>query len=341
MSLSTQFVPKMIDYMGEICKDNYERSNKVNAAIEDKSIDRTELLSKGIWYGVDYCKALKNFNFQDRLKWMVQTGASHHGLMPKCFTPVKDIQMAAGKKICNFKIAKGYLPSEALDSLDNSFSLLGCGEVIEISIYRSLKDILGKEKFDLLFAWNSKTPLEIGGNQDPSWLVFKKITIKSTASFQPGDFCHFLNIQLYMMKHPFGVARGYNAICSSKIDTEPKFLALGLNPEEVTIPGVEENLLDEFNKTQEENEFISQDIITFSYRNAMLRDEKKSKELVESYKDVTLTKEEFEKAPSRQAFENHPKIRRLLLPIDRPDLAKIQKLIDASLDEVRKIFDQF
>ncbi len=342
MNSVSQFNSNMIYYMGVICKGNRENVNKVCVAKNDKSIDKKALLNNGFWYPHEYCKALKEFNFQDRLNWMVQNGNAYHGMMPKCLTQVEDVNMVMKKKLCDFKIAKECLPSDALEVIGNSLCLLGCEEVIHISMYRSLKDILGKEKFDLLFAWNSTTPLEIGGGcQNPCSRLLKQVFIKSCEQIEPGDICHFSNIQLYMMKHPFGDSRGYNAICSALIDNQPEFLAFGLDNNGVSIEGIERNLSEQCNLPQYEMEFIHPKIIAHAYTTAILRDEKKSKDLVESMKDVSLNFEVFKNEPSRQAFNNCIKIRRLVLPIDRPDLEKIQQLMDASLNDVRKVFQQF
>jgi protein-L-isoaspartate O-methyltransferase len=71
-----------------------------------------------------------------------------------------------------------------------------------------------------------------------------------------------------------------------------------------------------------------------------LKNREESEALVESQKDCVLTKAEFEELPNRALFKGLSTDGRMLLIVHRPDPDKIQRLVTASLSEVRKVFDR-
>jgi hypothetical protein len=193
----------------------------------------------------------------------------------------------------------------------------------------------------LLFAGNSDTPLQFGTNiGNPYLRLFKEVELLSTDSLQPGDFCYFSNIQNYIAKHPFGPARGYNAICKAVNKEETQFLAMGLKPG-CLAPDMEKTLLDEFNAPQCSEAFFTSPILSYTYEKSLLCDEKQSREFVESFKDCRLTQEEFDTMPNRKAQAFKKIERRMLLSVIRPDLDKIKMLVEAPLEKIRQVFSSF
>lgn len=330
-SNTQEFIPQMLYHMGEICKDHAERLQSINDPKCDVSKVKN-VLSKGLWYPTEYCQALEKFNQKNRLNWMIENGAPFHGFMPKTFTPIEDNSLPTNRRVDQYKIAKNVTPSVALESIQNSICLIGCGTARDIAVYRTLQDLLGKTKFDLLFASDSSTPLQLG-NDNSYKRLFKRVELLSTASLQPGDFCHFSNIQHYIAKHPFGPARGYNVICKE----DSQFLALGLKPG-CLATDVEKALLDGFNAPQCPEAFFTPPILSHVYGKTLLRDEKKSKELVESLKDCGLTQAQFDEIPNRNAHAGTKAERRMLLSVTRPDLDKIKMLVETPLENIHQVF---
>lgn len=333
-SNTQEFIPQMLYHMGEMCKDHAERLQR----IKDPEFDVSKVnsvLSKGFWYPTEYCQALEKFNQKTRLNWMIKNGAPFHGFMPKTFTPIEDSTLPTKRKLDQYKITEDVTPSAALESIQNSICLIGCGTARDIAVYRTLQDLLGKTRFDLLFASDSSTPLQLGTSDNPYTRLFKRVELLSTASLQPGDFCHFSNIQNYIAKHPFGPARGYNVIYRG----DSQFLALGLKSECLSTD-VEKTLLDAFNAPQYSETFFIPPILSFTYGKTLLRDEKRSKELVESLSDCSLTQEEFDEMPNRSAHASIKAERRMLLSVERPDFDKIKMLVETPLENIREVFSR-
>lgn len=327
-----EFIPQMLQHMDEICNDHIERMR----SIQDPQFDTTKMnsvLSKGFWYPTQYCQALEKFKQKERVEWMIKKGAPFHGFMPKTFTPIEDASLPTKRKLDQYRITKGVLPSVALKSIQNSICLIGCGTARDIAVYRTLLDLLGEEKFDLLFASDSSTPLQLGTNDNPCKRLFKRVELLSSDTLRPGDFCHFSNIQHYIPKHPFGPTRGYNVICKGNF----QFLGLGLKPE-CLATDVENALLDGFNAPQYPEAFFTPPTLSYIYGKTLLRDEKRSKELVDSLKDCSLTKDQFDQMPNRDAHASIKAERRMLLLVDRPDLDKIETLVKAPLENIGKVF---
>jgi hypothetical protein len=331
-----EFIPQMLDHMGEICKDHVKRLQDIkDPECGDSKVN--SILSKGLWYPTEYCQALQKFKKITRFDWMVKNGASFHGFVPETFTPIKDSDLPMKKKVDEYKIAKDVIPSVALESIQNSFCLIGCGTARDVAVYRTLQDLLGKTKFDLLFASDSSTPLQLGTHDNnPYKRLFKKVQLLSTASLQPGDFCYFSNIQHYMAKHPFGPARGYNVIYKGN----SQFLGLGLKPGCLTTD-IEKALLDEFNAPQYSEEFFNSKIRSYVYGKALLQDEQRSKALVHSFANYRMTQKEFDELPNCSPHASMKANRRMLLLVDRPDLDKIKMLVESPIENIRKIFVSF
>jgi hypothetical protein len=330
-----EFIHSFLQHMGQICADQQQR---LQASRQDLTVEeRTELLSKGIWYPKDYCSALEKWGFNQRLDWLVQKGRSYHGWVPKTFTHVVDKSYPLGKKTAEFQIAQGVVPSEALASLGSSPCILDCGSVISLAAYRALKDVLGEEKFNVLVASYSKTPLQIA-YLPMRKLLFKHVQLKSSRELQPGDICHITNIELIGCKKPFSHAMGYNLVCKSNRE-QPELLGFGLPAENTFVQNVEQDLLDAYNDPSDPEQFIASSVRDAVYKTSLKQDVSKSKALVDSLKTKTLTKEQFKKLPNRVLFDGQPMEGRLYLIVNTPDLEKIQRLVDASLKDVRKIWE--
>lgn len=326
------FVSQMLYHMEEICRDHNERARIIKDPESDVS-KVNSVLSKGLWYPTEYCQALEKFKQNARLNWMIKNGAPFHGFMPNTFTPIEDSTLPTKRKLFQYKIANGVLPSEALESIQNSVCLIGCDTAMDIAIYRTLQDLLGKARFDTLFASDSSTPLQLGTDNTPRRQLFKRVELLSGDSLQPGDFCHFSNIQHYVAKHPFGPARGYNVIYRG----DSQFLGLGL-PLECPSTNIDKALLDSFNAPQYPETFFNPRILSYTYGKTLLCNEEQSRAFVASLSEVRLTQEEFDEMPNRQIHALKRTERRMLLSIERPDLDKIKMVVEAPLENINKIF---
>lgn len=202
LTIGQRFSESIIASLNKII--DQEQTNREAVPTIEKSSNREELLATGIWDPITYSRALKKCGKEKRFKWMVDSRASVFGRLPfDCFSWTKTNPF-------NHELKPNVPPSEALSKIFNSLSLLGCDEARQIATYTALLEVLGKDKFDYLFASDSPTPMSIG-KQDPCKRLFKVI---EPTDIRKGDFLYIPNIEEYVSKHPFGSSRGYNAIYS-------------------------------------------------------------------------------------------------------------------------------
>jgi hypothetical protein len=339
--LKIDFTTTIIQRMHAIIEDNNQRKKTLEDSDSKKAI---EALSKGIWYASHYYLGLKKCHQTPRMEWLVKNGHTFHGYAPaKFFDPIPSNAYPKGRAICQFIIKDGVSPSIAIKQIGcESLALLDCGSTREVAFYQALLEVLGDEKFNKLFERKSHCPLQIGtGQANPISCLFEKVQLRSSQEIQKGDFCHMTTIQEYMAKHPAGNSRGFNVICCDTDAAAKKYLGLGLDPEGVDLEGIEKHLFNAFNATPIEESFLSEEIWNMHFTQYMLRDEKKSRELMASLKERTVNWEEFQKAPIRNRFLNEKMEGRLALQVERPLIHRIQKLAEAPLEEVNRTFASF
>lgn len=298
-----------------------------------------KLLAVGFWYPPSYCQFLQRFHQTKRFDHLVQNGHSYTGLMPsKFFKPISNAILPFGHELCRFILAPGKKASEALESLRTNLSLLDCGATRDIAAYRALLNLLGVEKFDLIFSTNPQFLLMIGGFNTHLNKLFQSVRLRSMKDVQPGDWCYFSNVHEYIVKHPAGLARGFNVICCS---TNPlKFLGFGLDPNGATPDEIESALMDELNADPFAEELFAKQIWDFLFTKCLLGDYQQSRDLVESFKQAKITKADFKSLSSRTAKNGGPAQGKFYLHIRRPDLKRIQLLVNAPASQVAKFFAQ-
>ncbi len=227
----------------EIAADNKNR-------IDHK--DSIEQLAKGIFYMEEYFKALGERNQTARIDWFKNKNSFFNGyLSHKHFDPIPENNSVSGKKVCCFVIKNNVLPSDALREAKEGLSLLGCGEVCQIAQYCAIKAVLGDDKFNALFAANTKTPLIIGNDdRNPIGKLRNYMVIKnaSASDIKKGDVVYVQNAGTYLFKFIKGEVAGFNMICVEESFDFPKCTSLGLNPDGNTFPELDEILISEYNK---------------------------------------------------------------------------------------------
>jgi hypothetical protein len=183
------------------------------------------------------------------------------GAVPKKdFSLIEDSTYPTGYQ-GGFILKKGKSPSEALETIRKGLTLTGCGEVCQIAHYEALLSVLGKEKFNALFAADSPTPLRIDAvnMKNPIYRLFQNTKIDGKP-IEKGTQYHFTNSRLYIMKHPTGEARGINVLCVDDTPGKEKFIGLGLDPKGETSAQIAKRLFEEYNKSPIAFELVSRDL---------------------------------------------------------------------------------
>jgi hypothetical protein len=279
-----ELVSKTVGYISAIVADSARR-------IERFRLDK-ELLNGGLFYGNSYLNALKVLGQANRLEFFVKKGSFFHGYAPtKFFKMEEDLLSASGYASNRFVIKEGVSPSAAIEAMLTGPSFVGCGETCQLACLKALIDILGVEKFDMLYAADSSTPLTIQLNASGKWdstqsLLNPKIM---TETIRKGDIVYFRNISLYSHKHINGEGSGYMTICCDETPGRETFTALGLPPEGVSRKGVCHKLIEEFNAQPVGRDFVTKEAarkICSSYPPSELRES-------ESLKDRQISETEF------------------------------------------------
>lgn len=213
--------------MDQICK------NSVEAMVLDS---RSEISppEKGVFSAMEYFQLMKRHGQTTRDDWLRANGCYYSGWAPKeYFDRIVDESSPTGFAISGFKVKKDQSPSDALDAIVRGLSLIGCVEVCQISYYIALRDLLQKEKFDVLFSGSSKTPLVIHGLGMGTGIALDFLLEEGASfpipSFEKGDMVHFKGAARYKDKHRFGSGAGLCTLCCAS-DREFRFSGLEIGP---------------------------------------------------------------------------------------------------------------
>lgn len=248
----------MVNALQEVLLDSELRKQKCSNDIQE--------LNQGVFYPNEYFELLEKFGQDKRNEWLKNKGSYYHGLLPvKYFQQKKESSSPTGYRPMEFTCKKDVLPSESIQAALKGLSLIGCGEVINLTRYGALNQVLGDEKFNYLFSSDSIVHFPLGQN-NPILKLLKetKVTSSENLSFKKGQLIYIDSAQtntfnvhshsfgttnLYAIKHLLtGEARGFNAICVDDTYSKEKFIALGTSSAGVSQETISDILLQEYNK---------------------------------------------------------------------------------------------
>lgn len=241
-----------------IVKDNEDRM----ARYKDKG--NIQLLASGPFYGNEYFKALQATSQTARLKYYLEKGSFFHGLAPSEFFYMQPNALSPTQVVASrFLLKPGKKPSEALAAIRQGLSFIGCGETCKIGYYEAIREVLGTEKFDMLFASDSPTPLMIhfdsfDSRDNPLLSLFVKTIPASKIS--KGQIVPIPNADLYPIKHLNGEASNFVTLCCDDTPDHQTFTTLGLRSEGMTLQEVSEKLLEEFNSDPIGMEIVTKEV---------------------------------------------------------------------------------
>jgi hypothetical protein len=253
LPLRERFNNKVVSVAKEIVADTEKRMQNYLKNIKE--------VDGGCFYPNDYFNILKRSNQTDRLTFLVTKGSFFHGRAPaSCFTMEKNPNSSSGFTSNFFVLKKGVTPSAGLKAIRDGLSLLGCGEICQIAYYEALKSELGEEKFDLLFAADSKTPLSIGFGSSRNPLLPLFLLKDVPQHFSKGEMVRFENTPYYPIKHINGEASGFNTICCDSTQGQERFTTMGLNSQGSTVQQVKQKLFDEYNDNPISREIMTKEV---------------------------------------------------------------------------------
>jgi len=258
LPLRERFNNKVVAVAKEIVADTEKRMQNYRKNIKE--------LDGGCFYPNDYFNILKQSNQTDRLTFLVNKGSFVHGRAPaKYFTMEQNPNTSSGFTQNYFVLNKGVTPSAGLKAIRDGLSLIGCGEICQIAYYEALKSELGEDKFDVLFAADSKTPLSIGFNSSRNPLLPLFLLKDVPQHFSKGEMVRFENTPYYLIKHINGESSGFNTICCDSTQGQERFTTMGLNSQGSTAQQVKQKLFDDFNEKPIGPKIMTQEVAKRSF----------------------------------------------------------------------------
>ncbi len=232
------------------------RDNAIRLQIFDKNI---QSLNSGIFYGSAYYKALVKTDQQALLDFHKIKGSFYYGYAPtKHFYMPLNPTFPTGVQPYRFVIYEDVKPSDALEAMRKGPSFLGCGEVCQIAYLEAIKELLGKEKFDCIFAAESSTPLTIQLELNNPFNCLT--TNVRPEEIKTGQIVFFQNIPEYKIKHPHDDAQGFWSICCDDTPGKETFTSLGLSADGLKREEVQEALYTEYNNLPMGLETVTKEI---------------------------------------------------------------------------------
>lgn len=193
-------------------------------------------------------ESLAAISVKDRIESLVNHGAFYHGFCNKnFFTYIPTEKSATGKVMNVFRIQPNVLPSEAIESLlgeSKQFMLIDSAGIYQIVYTATLLHVLGKEKFDTLFAENDAAPLTLGIYTS----YMQALLTTNKQNMKPGDLVFFKYPPSYMDKHWNGEGRSLNWLFD-EAQGNKRFVGFGYPDEGVSDQTVLQECVAEYNET--------------------------------------------------------------------------------------------
>lgn len=228
-----QAIPKLRDLTVEKVQD-LAKQYLILKNLSNNPDLTTTALSRGVWYSTEYRKTY--------LQHMPHLTPSDLQYISKIAYPKKCSDGYANAEYFTqvapliWRIKPSVSASEALDKALEGPTLTDCGGVCNLARCYALREVLGKEKFDILF----KGRLILGYPPDDYLDYF----FQPSKHLHKGNLVSFKNHRLYPLKHPFGMYQGSNMIAKG----DGKYIGLGTSHKGLTGEEISQFLADEFNK---------------------------------------------------------------------------------------------
>jgi hypothetical protein len=292
--------------------------------------------SRGTYYPKDYASALGNLPVKDPLlekrliNWLNEGTFVDGYMAPDYFD-----KMANPKKLTGFEstfiLRKGKSPSEALEATRNGLNLLDCTKVCIIAYLIALKTLLGDQKFDVLFAADSLTPLTISNRLSPyEHLLQLRIGDKEP---KRGSIFLFLNYEKYLCKHIDGAGAAYTVICIDDSKAAPKYTTLGLDSRGVTPKQILMQMLEDYNSNPSNLDTLGENLK--KKKIALTPDQEKQE--TASLKEHTLKEEEILTLEERFCHHSRQFRSDRIAILQKATLEQARKLVDFWALQVKRI----
>ena len=222
---------------------SFKNNNEKNLTLLLHSYNRPygERVNSGLWYSSDYANIV---NRNDDSNQFI-------GFTNKKFWDITTSIFLKEQTVSFFLINENIKPSDALKSFIIGPTFCECANVIQVTFYNYILNLIGENKFNELFG-NILTPFIITPLlftpmmnfprnktyknkydpivENPIYFLFDKIDVLDIDQIQNNDIVYIQGVQKYQNKHFSGSFSGWNLICDKPTLTdELKFIGFGPN----------------------------------------------------------------------------------------------------------------
>lgn len=163
----------------QIIKEIVQQSNDASSNYPQRSKIR-----KGIWLSEPHRKACHELKENKILNWLEEGDKGTNGFAPiSYFERIKDGKIVLPMQ---FLAKKGVVPSEALEGALKGFTLANSAVVCQLAFYKTLLEVLGKEKFNLLFGKDGE-PIKLGSSDEQQPLRLFTALTSSAKNKEEGE----------------------------------------------------------------------------------------------------------------------------------------------------------
>jgi hypothetical protein len=245
-ALYRKLTAAIVEKIVAIAQDNFDRMNGVTDSP----------LLCGYHYATRYFEELEKRGevAQANMESMRKNDVFYKGKAPSALFVMKsNNEEVSGVYPFNYIVKKRQSASDALDSLGQLPTFIGCGEAALIARATAIRSVLGKDKFDALFGLDAVHRLIIGTDDhliiyNPLYQLITAIFPADISKVKVGDMVCIQGAKGYLDKHIVGSSQAFNVICiEAETGKEPKFTGLGLDPKGVTLAQIVELLWKNYN----------------------------------------------------------------------------------------------
>ena len=254
-SMTNIKLPKSSAKLLEINKDNkktlrkvlFEYYHKINQELFEFNIVSCDIIEILTIANKSYISRESNYSLGSGLYYKSDYSKYIRTIGDNIYLPPNPKYWESNTAYNIFAIKDNVLPSDAIRAWFNGPTIAECANTIQASIYLSILNIFGDEKFNKRFSnpisqfiltnnlfaplvKESKKISNTGGTLgNPLFFLFELISPENTnlENIKHGDIVYIKGVKNYNNKHLDGESGGWNLICIKK-DREPlKFLGFG------------------------------------------------------------------------------------------------------------------
>ena len=226
-------------------------------------------IESGIWSADIFFKACQYYRKETTLKvsYLIDNNNFIEGCASKSYfehvrDPKTNLQVPY-----TFRVKKDVLPSKALKSFFENFSICDSALLYSIALHKAFLDLLGKFRFNYLFQGEHR--MVIGDtenlfaiNPNDYSLINRLVLFQSRREnldgVKPGSLCYFRGVTDFSKKHRFGFGKEMYTICVDSTPGKELFIGFGLDLRGESGEAIRKKMLNAYNTPPSWDKFLNE-----------------------------------------------------------------------------------